>query len=67
MQAQIDLEWTIQIIKYHPDIAIEEIARKTRRSISRTRKVVIELLGKGILLCRIALLENTKRLVYSLA
>lgn len=62
MQAQIDLEWVAQIIKCHPNIAIEEIARKMRCRVSQAQNMVMKLVEKGVVLCEIM----SSRLVYSL-
>jgi Mn-dependent DtxR family transcriptional regulator len=67
MQAQIDLGWVIQIIRHHPNIAIEEIARKMRCSTGTATKAVGELIGRGTVLCKVDLLGELKRLTYKLA
>lgn len=63
MQSQVDLEWTIQIVKYYPGIAIEEIARRMRCRVSRAQNLIMKLVNKGVVICKIA----SSRLVYSLA
>ena len=66
MQAQIDCCWVIQLIKYHPDIMIEDIARKMRCSIGIATGLLGVLIKQGIVLQKIILLGDVQRLAYFL-
>lgn len=67
MQFQIDCCWVIQLIKYHPDIVIEDIARKMRCSIGTASGLVGILIKQGTVLQKTILLDNVQRLTYFLA